>query len=215
MPLVVNEIFYSVQGESSHAGRPCQFVRLTGCNLRCSYCDTQYAYGEGRPMEAAEIVAVLSARGCRLAEVTGGEPLLQEETPALITALLQKGFEVLLETNGTFSIKNIDTRCARIIDVKCPSSGEKDKTCWDNMELLTAKDEIKFVIGDKFDYNYAMNILTSHRGILNSGCSLLFSPVFGVLPPVVLAEWVLAADLPARMQIQLHKIIWDPRTTGV
>jgi len=215
MSLVVNEIFYSIQGESSHAGRPCQFVRLAGCNLHCSYCDTPYAYEEGKPAEVTEIVELLASHPCRLVEVTGGEPLMQEKTPALITAFLQRGFEVLLETNGTYCIEAIDTRCARIIDIKCPSSGEKDKTFWDNMGMLTAKDEIKFVIQDKQDYNYAMNILARHRSILNSGCSILFSPVFGGVQPAVLAEWVLSTDLPVRMQIQLHKIIWDYRATGV
>jgi len=166
-------------------------------------------------MEVAEIVEALVANPCRLVEVTGGEPLMQEKTPALITAFLEKGFEVLLETNGTYSIETIDTRCARILDIKCPSSGEKDKTFWDNMGMLTAKDEIKFVIQDKQDYNYAMDILTRYESILDSGCSILFSPVFGALQPVDLAEWILSADLPVRMQVQLHKIIWDHRATGV
>jgi len=166
-------------------------------------------------MEVAEIVEIIASHHCRLVEVTGGEPLIQEKTPALVTAFLQRGFEVLLETNGTCCIEPIDTRCARIIDIKCPSSGEQDKTFWDNMGMLTAKDEIKFVIQEKGDYNYAMNIIARHRSILTSGCSILFSPVFGGLQPAVLAEWILAVDLPVRMQVQLHKIIWDHCKTGV
>ena len=215
MSLEVCEIFYSIQGESSHAGRPCQFVRLTGCNLRCSYCDTQYAYEGGQRMEVDDIVEIIAAHPCRLVEITGGEPLMQEETPALITAFLEKGFEVLLETNGTYSIKAVDPRCVRIMDIKCPSGGEADKTFFANTDMLTAKDEIKFVIQDRQDYDYALGVLARYENILNSGCSVLFSPVSGVLPLPVLAEWVLAANFPVRMQVQMHKIIWGEHATGV
>jgi 7-carboxy-7-deazaguanine synthase len=166
-------------------------------------------------VELTEIVAVLVAHPCRLVEITGGEPLLQEETPVLLTALLERGFEVLLETNGTYSVEDVDRRCGKIIDIKCPSSGEAHKTFWGNMDMLTPGDEIKFVIQDRGDYDYALGVLARRKNILNSGCAILFSPVFGVLPPAMLAKWILAADLPVRMKVQMHRVIWTDRTTGV
>ncbi|GAJ03129.1 unnamed protein product, partial [marine sediment metagenome] len=159
MPLKVNEIFFSIQGESSYAGRPCVFVRLTGCNLRCSYCDTQYAYDEGREMEIGEIIDRVASYECPLVEVTGGEPLIQKETSVLIHRFLEEGFEVLLETNGSQDISQIDDRCVKIVDIKCPSSGEEEKNDLDNLTRLTDKDEIKFVIGSREDYEYARKIL--------------------------------------------------------
>jgi 7-carboxy-7-deazaguanine synthase len=155
VPLRVNEIFFSIQGESSYAGLPCVFVRLSGCNLRCTYCDTRYAYEQGDHMDVSEIIDRVSGYDCRLVEITGGEPLLQEETPALISGLLDRGFTVLLETNGSMDISGVDGRCIRILDVKCPSSGEAEKNDFGNLPLLTHEDEIKFVVGDRADYEYA------------------------------------------------------------
>jgi len=215
LSLIVNEIFYSLQGESSHAGRPCVFVRLTGCNLRCSYCDTRYAYEEGTAMEVEEIIDRISAYPCQLVEVTGGEPLLQEQTPALIREMLDRGFEVLLETNGSRSIGAVDPRCVRIVDVKCPSSGEADKNDFVNFSHLTSQDEIKFVMIDRDDYHYARRILSEHE----KACAIckppLFSPAFGRMDPAILAKWIIDDGLPVRMQLQLHKLIWDPGKRGV
>jgi len=213
--LVVNEIFYSLQGESSHAGRPCVFVRLTGCNLRCSYCDTKYAYEEGKEMDIDQIMDHLSAYPCRLVEITGGEPLIQEGTPALIQALLARNYEVLLETNGSLNIDAVDPGCVRIVDIKCPSSGEEEKNDFENLTRLTSRDEIKFVIQDRLDYDYAVNILSQYEKVHSGDRTPLFSPVFGRMDPATLAQWILSNGLPVRMQLQLHKVIWGPDRRGV
>lgn len=217
MSLVVNEIFYSLQGESSHAGRPCVFIRLTGCNLRCSYCDTKYAYEEGEDMDVNEIIDRLSAYPCRLVEVTGGEPLIQEDTPVLIQALLARNYEVLLETNGSLNIDSVDPGCVRIVDIKCPSSGEEGNNDFENLMRLTSRDEIKFVIQDRLDYDYAVNILSQYEKVHShsGGRPPLFSPVFGRMDPAILAQWILSDGLPVRMQLQLHKVIWAPDRRGV
>jgi 7-carboxy-7-deazaguanine synthase len=215
LSLVVNEIFFSVQGESSHAGRPCVFIRLTGCNLRCSYCDTPYAYEEGKTMAVEEIVERVSAYPCRLVEVTGGEPLLQQETPTLIKEFLDRGFEVLLETNGSRDISAVDPRCVRIVDIKCPSSGEERKNNFGNFSCLTPLDEIKFVIRDRKDYNYAVGVLLEYREACAACRPPLFSPVFGRMDPAILAQWITADGLPVRLQLQLHKMIWDPDKRAV
>ena len=215
MSLVVNEIFYSLQGESSHAGRPCVFVRLTGCNLRCSYCDTKYAYEEGKEMDIDQIMDHLSAYPCRLVEITGGEPLIQEGTPALIQALLARNYEVLLETNGSLNIDAVDPGCVRIVDIKCPSSGEEEKNDFENLTRLTSRDEIKFVIQDRLDYDYAVNILSQYEKVHSGDRTPLFSPVFGRMDPATLAQWILSNGLPVRMQLQLHKVIWGPDRRGV
>jgi 7-carboxy-7-deazaguanine synthase len=215
LSLKVNEIFYGIQGESSYAGRPCVFVRLTGCNLRCTYCDTQYAYSEGEEMELDDIIAKVSSYGCGLVEITGGEPLIQEETPNLIHRLLEEGFEVLLETNGSQDISKIDVRCVKIIDIKCPSSGEEKKSDPENLKPLTERDEIKFVIGDRADYEYAKNILDT----INLGSPVKnvihFSNVFGQLHPKILAKWILEDHLNVRLHVQLHKFVWGPDQRGV
>jgi 7-carboxy-7-deazaguanine synthase len=210
--LKVNEIFYSIQGESSYAGRPCVFVRLTGCNLRCSYCDTQYAYEDGNELEINEIVGRVTSDQCRLVEVTGGEPLIQKDTPRLVHRLLEEGFEVLLETNGSQDISQVDGRCVKIVDIKCPSSGEERKNDLGNLTRLTDKDEIKFVIGNREDYEYAKNILDS--SILRNNW-IHFSPVFGKMDPKILAEWILEDHLAARLHMQLHKIIWRGELRGI
>ena len=213
--LKVNEIFYSIQGESSYAGLPCVFVRLTGCNLRCSYCDTRYAYEEGKDLEIGEIIDRVASYRCRLIEITGGEPLIQKETPDLTYRLLEKGFKVLLETNGSIDISSIDERCVRIVDIKCPSSGQEKNTDLENLKRLSIKDEIKFVIGSREDYLYAQNIMSLIRKNNLKIKPALFSPLYNQMDPKLLAEWILADHGDVRMQIQLHKIIWGPETRGV
>ena len=215
MPLKVNEIFYSIQGESSYAGRPCVFVRLSGCNLRCSYCDTRYAYDEGEDMEIPEIAPRVASYRCPLVEITGGEPLTQKETPRLVRHLLDTGYQVLLETNGSQDISGIDERCVRVVDIKCPSSGEHEKNDPENPARLTGRDEIKFVIGDRRDYEFAGKILDSINPDLLRKIPVHFSPVFGKMDLELLAGWILEDHRDVRLQLQLHKIIWDPEKRGV
>jgi 7-carboxy-7-deazaguanine synthase len=213
--LKVNEIFYSIQGESSYAGRPCVFVRLTGCNLRCSYCDTRYAYDEGDLMEINDVLKRVASYKCPLVEVTGGEPLIQKETPSLIHNLLEAGHEVLLETNGSQDIGQVDERCVKIMDIKCPTSGEEGKSDLKNLALLADTDEIKFVIGYRGDYDYAKKILNSMDLKPSPISRVHFSPVFGKMDPGLLAKWILADHLDVRLHLQIHKIIWDPEKRGV
>lgn len=215
MPLTVNEIFYSIQGESSFAGRPCVFVRLTGCNLRCSYCDTQYAYDEGEEIDIPRIINKVRTFQCPLVEVTGGEPLLQYETPALIHELLERGYTLLLETNGSLDISRVDSRCARILDIKCPSSGQAQHNDLINLQRLSPRDEVKFVIGDREDYDYAKRILAQSDGLPLDPKRVHLAPVFGGLKPATLAKWILEDYLPVRLQLQLHKMIWNPELRGV
>jgi 7-carboxy-7-deazaguanine synthase len=215
MPLNVNEIFFSIQGESSYAGRPCVFVRLTGCNLRCSYCDTVFAYEEGDSREIEDILARVRQYGCPLVEVTGGEPLLQEETPALIRSLLDQGHQVLLETNGSRDIGCIDERCSRIVDMKCPSSGESGKNRIENLAIVTPNDEVKFVVGDREDFEYAKGLISTYLSWREGLKPPLISPVFGRIPPESLARWILDDHLDVRLQIQLHKWIWAAEKRGV
>ncbi|BBO73672.1 7-carboxy-7-deazaguanine synthase [Desulfosarcina widdelii] len=214
MNLTVNEIFYSIQGESVHAGLPCVFVRLTGCNLRCRYCDTRYAFNEGSTMAVGQILDRVASFGCSLVEITGGEPLLQKGTPELATALLAQGHEVLVETNGSLNIDRVDRRCSRIMDIKCPSSGEASKNDADNLARLTANDQIKFVIGDEDDFRFALQTLDRMPDVLPRD-RILFSNVAEQLPPDLLARWMLDAHIRARMQIQLHTVIWPNRDCGV
>jgi len=201
----VNEIFFSIQGESSFAGYPCVFARLTGCNLRCSYCDTAYAYEEGADFELSRLVSRIEEFRWPLVEITGGEPLVQEETPELVRILLEKKFQVLVETNGSLDISGI-AGCVRILDIKCPSSGESERNDLQNLKRLTDKDELKFVIGDRADFDFARSIATGAG--LPPGIPIHFSPVFGKLPPETLAGWILEHKLPVRLQLQLHKIVW-------
>jgi 7-carboxy-7-deazaguanine synthase len=215
VPLKVNEVFYSIQGESSFAGHPCVFVRLTGCNLRCSYCDTQYAYDDGNTLKIDEILAEVGSYGCRLVEITGGEPLLQKETPVLVQRLLGEGYEVLLETNGSQDISRIDGRCVRIVDIKCPSSGEEDKNDLKNLNILTDKDEVKFVIGDRVDYEYAKRMLNLIPSYSMRKTTVHFSTVFGEIDPKTLAKWILEDHLTVRLHLQLHKLIWGREQRGV
>ncbi|HGY56796.1 MAG TPA: 7-carboxy-7-deazaguanine synthase QueE [Caldithrix abyssi] len=211
--LKINEIFYSIQGESTFAGRPCIFVRLTYCNLRCTYCDTEYAFHEGEERTLQQIMQEIKEYACDLVEITGGEPLIQKNVYPLMTNLADAGYTVLLETGGHLNIAQVDPRVRRIVDIKCPSSGESDKVHWDNIALLTDLDEVKFVIGDREDYEWAKAILEKYN--LNERCPVLFAPVFGQLKNKHLAEWILEDRLNVRFQLQMHKYIWPPEQRGV
>jgi len=214
MALNVNEIFFSIQGESIYTGIPCVFVRLTGCNLRCAYCDTTYAWEDGTSMEIGKIMEKIRGFRCLLVEITGGEPLIQEETPFLIKELLKTGHKVLLETNGSIDIRMVPPECIKIVDIKCPSSNEKDKIDLKNIKHLGMKDQIKFVIQDREDYLYARNIFKTNCKHLEGG-NILFSPVTEKLPPSDLAGWILKDRLDVRFHLQLHKIIWPEARRGV
>lgn len=210
--LKVNEIFYSIQGESSFSGIPFVFVRLTGCNLRCTYCDTKYAYEEGKEFTVEQILKEVKKFECRQVEVTGGEPLLQHDTPFLMKSLIDKGFTVLIETNGTKNISVVPDRAIVVMDLKCPSSGESDKIDWENLKRLKSKDEVKFVIADKSDYDWANKIVNERN--LTDKFKVLFSPVKGKIKSVVLTEWILRDKLNVRLQLQLHKILWPEDQRG-
>ena len=212
--LTVTEIFHSIQGESSFAGTACAFVRLAGCDLRCAWCDTPYAFTGGRKMSVADVVAAIEATGCPLVELTGGEPLLQADVYPLMEALLASGRTVLLETGGHLSLAQVPAGVVKIVDVKCPASGESARTHWPNLERLGPRDEVKFVIQDRADYDFAREVVRRHRLDARSG-EVLFSPVHGVLAPRELAAWILADRTPARLQLQVHKYIWDATTRGV
>jgi 7-carboxy-7-deazaguanine synthase len=212
--LTVFEIYRSIQGESTHVGRPCVFVRLAACNLRCSWCDTPYAFTGGKKMSVDEVVAQVAALDCRLVELTGGEPLLQPEATTLMQRLVDDGYEVLLETGGHMPIDEVPDEVAVILDVKCPASGEADAMHWPNLDQLSSRDEVKFVIQDRADFDYAREVVTRHT-LADRVAAVLFSPVFGILAPAQLAEWILDARVPARLQLQTHKYIWDPATRGV
>ena len=214
MPLRVNEIFHSIQGESTHAGRPCVFVRLTYCNLRCRYCDTEYAFFEGIERPLDDIVSEVGRYGCRLVEVTGGEPLIQKETIALLERLLDAGHEVLLETSGAWPIENVPAGVRIIMDLKTPGSGMVARNRWENLRHLDADDEIKFVICDRADYEWARGVVGEH-GLAERHAAVLFSPSWGEVDPRELAEWILADGLLVRLQLQIHKHIWSPTARGV
>ena len=211
--LRVNEIFYSIQGESTRAGLPCVLVRLTGCQMRCSWCDSTYSFYEGSWMSVGEVLDAVAAFGCPLVEVTGGEPLLQPGTPPLLAALCNAGYEVLLETGGGLDVGTVDPRVRRIVDVKCPGSGEAENNRWANLDLLTARDEVKFVLAGEDDYRWAREVVERHR--LAERCPVHFSPVHGELEPADLAAWVLRDRLPVRVALQLHKLLWGASTRGV
>ncbi len=214
MSLIVNEIFFSIQGESTLAGLPCIFIRLTGCNLRCAYCDTTYAYKEGQPREIDAILNRIGTYPCKRIAITGGEPLLQSDTPDLVANLLQSGHEVILETNGSIDISQVDDRCCRIVDVKCPGSGEQVSFNPDNLQYLSPADQVKFVLGDRNDYDFARNYLAELPSRLPPG-NRLFSPDMTRLAPAELAAWILADGLDVRMHLQQHKFIWPGIERGV
>ena len=212
--LTINEIFHSVQGESTYAGRPCVFVRLTACDLRCSWCDTPYAFHEGRKRAIADVVAEVERYDCSLVEVTGGEPLLQEDVYPLMDELVARGKTVLLETGGHRSTARVPDPVVTILDIKCPASGESERMDWENLNRLRPRDEVKFVINDRADYEYARDAIARHE-LAERAAAIHMSPVHGVLNPKTLSEWVLADSLPVRVQLQLHKYIWPADMRGV
>ncbi|MDH4228564.1 MAG: 7-carboxy-7-deazaguanine synthase QueE [Nitrospirota bacterium] len=209
----ISEIFSSIQGESTYAGRPCSFVRTTGCDQRCTWCDTAYAFHGGEEMSLDDLYAAVTACGNELVEVTGGEPLLQPEVPEFTKELCDRGYTVLIETGGSLPIAGLDPRVRRILDLKAPASGMTTRVHWDNLHHLKAGDEIKFVLADRSDFDWAAKVMANHR--LTERTTVLFAPVFGVLEPRLLAEWILADRLPVRLQLQLHKYIWSPTARGV
>jgi 7-carboxy-7-deazaguanine synthase len=212
--LTVDEIFFSIQGESTHAGQPCVFVRLTGCDLRCSWCDTPYAFSGGRRLSVEAVADEVARYGCGLVEVTGGEPLLQDDVYDLMEMLVARGFNVLLETGGHRSIARVPAEVTIVLDIKCPGSGESGKVEWDNLARLRPQDQVKFVIRDREDYDFARQV-TGHHDLAARSAAVLYSPVHGVLDPRVLAGWVLDDRLPVRVQLQIHKYIWGADARGV
>jgi 7-carboxy-7-deazaguanine synthase len=210
--LRITEIFFSIQGESSHAGRPCVFVRLTGCNLRCTWCDSEYTFTGGERIAIDDVLARVKSYGCNLVEITGGEPLAQADVFQLIQRLCDDGFEVLIETSGSIDVTPVDPRAKIILDVKCPGSGEATKNRWENLEHLHEHDEIKFVIADRADYDWAKRVIED-RGLAR--WTVLLSPAWGRMDMKALAEWMLADRVPARFQTQLHKHIWGADVHGV
>ena len=212
MTLKVCETFYSLMGESTRAGLPAWFIRLSGCNLRCRYCDTSYAYAEGREVAVADLLQASGDLPGRLVLVTGGEPLLQEETPALLSGLAEAGCEVCLETNGSRPIDRVDGRVHRILDLKCPGSGMAGENYWPNLEWLTPRDEVKFVVADRQDFLWAVGVIQEYG--LSGRLPLLISPVFGQAPAQEAAAWILESRLPLRLNLQLHKYLWGPEARG-
>jgi 7-carboxy-7-deazaguanine synthase len=212
--LTVFEMYLSLQGESTHVGRPCVFVRLTACDLRCDWCDTPYAFTGGQKMSVDQVLVKVATYGCPLVEITGGEPLLQADVYPLMERLLAAGYEVLLETGGHRSTERVPSEVVTILDVKCPASGEAGKMNWENLDRLRAHDEVKFVIQDRADFEYACDVVGRHR-LPSRVRSVLFSPAFGRLEPAELSRWILESRLIVRLQLQMHKYIWDPQTRGV
>ncbi len=213
MTLKINEIFQSIQGESTWAGLPFVFIRLTGCNLRCSYCDTRYAYDEGTDWQVEKIVRHISRYQCNRVTVTGGEPLFQAGTPFFVAQLLELGYTVTVETNGSLDIGSLDSRCVRIVDIKCPSSGMEKHNLWANLNILTHNDQLKFVIADRADFEFACDTVKMLKDRLPAG-HILFSPAYGVLPGQMLAQWIIDGHMDTRMQLQLHKYIWPREDRG-
>ena len=211
--MIINEIFHSIQGESTRAGLACTFVRLTECNLRCVYCDTEYAFHEGKEMSLDEIVSEVERFGCRFVTITGGEPLLQEDVYSLMTRLLDAGSDLQIETSGALDISRVDARARVILDVKTPGSGMLDRMDWKNLDRLKAGDEVKFVLMGADDYDWARGFLGEHT--FPESVPVLFSPAHGTLEPADLAEWIKRDALPARLHIQLHKYIWGDGKRGI
>ena len=209
----INEIYLSVQGESSHTGLPCVFVRLTGCNLRCVWCDTAYAFHEGKTQSIDQTLKDVKSYGINLVEITGGEPLMQEDVYPLMVALLENGYKVMLETGGSLSLEKVPRDVIKILDFKCPGSGEHKKNNLDNLKLLAPHDEIKFVILDRRDYEWSRDLIKKHK--INETSPILFSPVYGKLELKEMVKWILEDRLPVRLQTQLHKVIWSKETKGV
>ena len=213
MKLKINEIFYSIQGESSYTGLPCVFIRLTYCNLRCSYCDSEYAFYEGRNMSFSDINTEIKKYPTKLAMITGGEPLLQKKSVDLMQLLIEDGYSVMLETSGSLSLENVPKEVIKIVDFKCPSSKMKHKNNWSILNDIDNKDEIKFVIGNEEDYNWSKSKIVKYN--LNEKCQILFSPIYGSIDIKELCNWILNDGLNVRLQTQLHKLIWGPDKKGV
>jgi 7-carboxy-7-deazaguanine synthase len=211
--LKVNEIYASIQGESSHTGLPCVFIRLTGCNLRCTWCDTAHAFYDGKNMNIVEILQEVETHKLPLIEITGGEPLMQENVYPLMDALLEKGYQVMLETGGSLSIEKVPEKVLKILDIKCPGSGEESKNHLENLNYLSSHDEIKFVLLDRADYDWSRKLIQEYD--LGSSAQILFSPVYDKLDLKDLSKWILEDQLPVRLQTQLHKVIWSKDTIGV
>jgi 7-carboxy-7-deazaguanine synthase len=212
--IVVNEIYHSIQGESTWAGLPCVFVRLTFCDLRCNYCDTEYAFYEGKKESLGHVFDAVMKFQCPLVEFTGGEPLLQKNVLPLMTMLADAGRTILLETSGAHDISSVDPRVHRIVDLKTPGSGEVERNLWSNMEHLTKLDEVKCVIGSGEDYEWSREKIQQF-GLTNRCHAVLFSPIFGRIDPRQIVEWILADNLDVRFQLQMHKFIWTPTQRGV
>jgi len=211
--LTVNEVFVSIQGEGTRAGMPCVFVRLTGCPLRCTWCDTAYAFHEGTRRAEDDLIAEMEAQDCRLVTITGGEPLAQAAAFPFISRLAGSGWTVLVETSGHVSLQDLDPRATAILDVKCPGSGETARMDWSNIERLKATDEVKLVLADRSDYEWARDLVRERR--LAERCTVLFSPVHGALDPGVLGRWIVEDGLAVRLQVQLHKYLWPGVERGV
>lgn len=211
--LRVTEIYYSIQGEGSKSGLPCVFVRLSGCNLRCSWCDTEYGFSGGKEMSCAEILGAVQKYNCSLVEVTGGEPLMQTETPELVDLFLENEYSVMVETGGSLDISVLSDKTIKIVDMKCPGSGMSDKNDYENLQRLTAIDELKFVVADKKDFDWSCALIKKHQ--LENRDNLIFSPVYGEVELADLADWIMKSGLKVRLQVQLHKYIWGAEKTGV
>ena len=211
--LKINEIFKSIQGESTYTGLPCIFIRLTYCNLRCTYCDTEYAFHDGQDMSIKEILEYIEPMGIKLVEITGGEPMLQKNVISLMKELLQNNYKVMLETSGAISLKDVPKEVNKIVDFKCPSSEMSDKNLWSILDELNLRDEIKFVIGDLNDYKWVKSKISKYD--LDSKWTILLSPVFGKITLEEMANWILQDNLKVRLQLQMHKYIWDPEKQGV
>jgi len=211
-PLIITEIYPSIQGESSYAGLPCTFIRLTGCPLRCRWCDTTYSFEGGKPVTVEDILAQVGQHGIPLVELTGGEPLAQKETIKLAQLLGDRGYKVLIETGGSEDVSQLDARVHIIMDIKCPGSGMVDRNLWSNIDSLKTSDEIKFVMAHREDYDWAIRVINERK---LERFNLLFSPAFGLLQPKQLAEWMVEDKVKARLNLQQHKYIWHPRAKGV
>ena len=211
--LIINEIFFSIQGESTRIGLPCVFVRLTSCDLRCAWCDTAYAFNEGTEMSIDVIFKKVEEYKCKLVEITGGEPLLQANVHLLMKRLCDESYDVMIETGGHRDISGVDPRVKRIMDIKCPGSLMENRNRWKNIESLSARDEVKFVIANETDYEWAKKVIQKYN--LTARCTVLMSPVFGNIENRTLAEWILRDHLQVRFQLQIHKYIWDPIKRGV
>jgi 7-carboxy-7-deazaguanine synthase len=211
--LIINEIFFSIQGESTRIGLPCVFVRLTSCDLRCAWCDTAYAFDEGTEMNIDDILTKVEEYQCKLVEITGGEPLLQTNVHLLMKRLCDENYDVMIETGGHRDVSDIDPRVKRIMDIKCPGSLMEKRNRWENIEMLTARDEVKFVIANEIDYEWAKEVIKKYNLIVR--CKILMSPVFGNIENRTLAEWILRDHIQVQFQLQIHKYIWEPITRGV